>query len=167
MRVFSGATVSRSKTFNFVDPLQYAAHIRAADIEVFPTTKGEFSTQLTQVTFDQLWMQRTEENLPRVHRGAIKPDRKVFTFLTEDQPEVYNRGKLMSLGELSANDNGMQHVMTSGSYRFGGISLKLEVFAEKCESMFGVEFSPEQCNGMLRPPPELMKHFLELHALVA
>src|SRR3954453_16188919 len=167
MRVFSGAEVSRSKTFAFVDPLQYAAHIRAADIEVFPRTKGEFRTQLTQVTFDQLWMQRTEENLPRVHRGAIKPDRKVFTFLTEDQPEVYNRGKLLAVGELCANDNGMQHVVTTGNYRFGGISLKLEDFAAKCESMLGVEFHAEQCNGILRPPPELMKRFLELHALVA
>jgi AraC-like DNA-binding protein len=158
--------VSRSKTFAFVDPLQYAAHIRAADIEVFPTTKGEFRTQLTQVTFDQLWMQRTEENLPRVHRGVIKPDRKVFTFLTEDQPEVYNRGKLLSVGELCANDNDMHHVVTTGNHRFGGISLNLEDFAEKCQSMLGVDLRPEQCNGLLRPQPELMKRFLELHALV-
>ncbi|WP_354258555.1 helix-turn-helix domain-containing protein [Bradyrhizobium sp. F1.13.3] len=167
MRLLSEAEVSRSNVFSFVDPLQYAAHIRAADIEVFPTTKGEFRTQLTQVTFDQQWMQRTEENLPRIHRGAIRLDRKVFTFLTEDQPEVYNRGKLLSVGELCANDNDMQHVVTTGHYRFGGISLKLEDFAAKCESMLGVELRAEQCNGVLRPPPELMKRFLELHALVA
>ncbi|MET4042107.1 helix-turn-helix domain-containing protein [Bradyrhizobium sp. RT6a] len=158
--------MSRSKVLGFVDPFQYAANVRSADIEIFPTVKGKFGAQLTQVTFAQLWMQRFEETLPRIHRGTIKPDRKVFTFLTEDQPEVYNRGRLFSFGEVCANDSDMQHVVTTGNYRLGGISLKVDELAAACESVMGVEFRPEQCNGFLRPDPELLKRFLELHALV-
>ena len=115
---------------------------------------------------DKLWMQRFEETLPRLHRGTIRPDRKVFTFLTEDQPEVYNRGKLFSVGELCANDSDMQHVVTNGNYRLGGISLDPEELAAACKSMMGYEFDPEHCNRFLRPAPELMKRFLDLHATV-
>jgi len=81
-----------------------------------------------------------EENLSPVSPGSDQARPQGIHLPDEDQPEVYSRGKLMSLGELCANDNDMQHVVTSGNYRFGGISLKLEDFAEKFESMLGVEF---------------------------
>jgi AraC-like DNA-binding protein len=157
--------VTRSRILTFADPFQYAANVRSADIEIFPTTKGAFTAELTQVTFEQLWMQRFEETLPRVHRGTIKPDRKVFTFLTDNQPEVLNRGKLFSVGELCANDSDMQHVVTTGNYRLGGISLKPKELAAACRSM-GFEFHPEHCTRFLRPAPALMNRFLELHAMV-
>ena len=103
--------VAWSKVLTFVDPCQYTEAVRAADMQIFPTTKGEFRAELTQVTLDELWMQRFEEKLPRVHKGAARPGRKVFTFLTENQPEVRNRGRLLSLGELCADDHEMQHAV--------------------------------------------------------
>jgi AraC-like DNA-binding protein len=157
--------VNRTKVLNFVDPAQYAASIRSADIEIFPTAKGEFRSQLTQVTLDRLWMQRFEETLPRIHRGRVTATRKVFTFLTEDQPEVYNRGRLFSLGDLCAHDHDMQHVVTTGKYRLGGVSLAVKEIAEACSSMMGFEFDPQQRTRFLRPAPDLMKRFLDLHAI--
>jgi hypothetical protein len=123
--------VAWSKVFAFADPFQYTSAIRAADMQIFPTAKGEFRADLTQVTMNELWMQRFNENLPRILKGAIRPARRVFSFLTEDQPEVRNRGRLLSLGELCADDNEMQHVITNGNYRFGGMSLKPEEFAAR------------------------------------
>lgn len=158
--------MKRSRILLFADPAQYSANIRSADIEVLPTSKGVFEAQLTQVTLDQLWMQRFEETLSRVHRGAIRPDRKVFTFLTEDQPEVYNRGQLFSPGELCANDCDMQHVVTTGRYRLGGVSIRPSDLAAASKSMMGFEWQPEPCARFLRPAPELMKRLLELHAMV-
>ena len=60
-----------SKVLNFTEPGSYTAAIRAADMEILPTTTGEFRAELTQVTLKELWMQRFSENLPRVHKGAI------------------------------------------------------------------------------------------------
>jgi hypothetical protein len=73
-------------------------------MQLFPTVKGEFRAELTQVVMNELWMQRFRENLPRVHKGSVRTGRRVFTFLTEDQPEVYNRGRVLALGAMCSED---------------------------------------------------------------
>jgi AraC-like DNA-binding protein len=130
-----------------------------------PTAKGEFRAELTQVTMSELWMQRFNENLPRVHKGAARPGRRVFSFLTEDQPEVHNRGRLLSLGELCADDHEMQHATTTGNYRFGCMSLRLEEFAAACKAIVGCEFDTEPTTRFMRPNPNLMERLLKLHEM--
>ena len=152
-----------SKILTFVDPFQYTEAVRAADMQIFPTTKGQFRAELTQVTLDELWMQRFEEKLPRVHKGAARPGRKVFTFLTEDQPEVRNRGRLLSLGELCADDHEMQHAVTNGSYHFAAMSLRPEQLASACRAILGCEFGLERGTRFMRPNADLMGRLLKLH----
>ena len=60
---------------DFADPHPYAAAIRAADIELFPTSRGKFHAELTQISLDRLWLQRCTENLARVYVGAARPER--------------------------------------------------------------------------------------------
>ena len=98
-------------------------------------------------------MQRFNENLPRVHKGAARPGRRVFTFLTENQPDVYNRGRLLSLGELCADDHEMQHVRTTGNYRFGAMSLRPEEFAAACKAITGCEFDTERSTRFIPTKP--------------
>jgi hypothetical protein len=38
-----------SKVFSFTDPFPYQTAIRATDVELYPTTRGEFSAELTQI----------------------------------------------------------------------------------------------------------------------
>jgi hypothetical protein len=64
--------VAWSKVLTFTDPFQYTAAVRAADMQIFPTARGEFRAELTQVTMNELWMQRFNENLPRVHKRSSK-----------------------------------------------------------------------------------------------
>ena len=54
-----------SKVLSFNDPHPYASAVLAADMQVFPTAKGEFHAGLTQVVLNKLRMQRFEENLPQ------------------------------------------------------------------------------------------------------
>jgi AraC-like DNA-binding protein len=154
-----------SKVLTFVDPFQYTEAVRAADMQIFPTAKGEFRAELTQVTINELWMQRFAENLPRVHKGAARPGRRVFSFLTEDQPEVHNRGRLLSLGELCADDHEMQHVITTGNYHFGCMSLRPEELTAACKAIVGCEFDTERSTRFMRPNPDLMERLLKLHAM--
>lgn len=152
-----------SKVLTFADPFQYTEAVRAADMQIFPTAKGEFRAELTQVTMNELWMQRFDENLPRVHKGAARPGRRVFSFLTEDQPEVHNRGRLLSLGELCADDHEMQHAITTGNYHFGCMSLRPEELAAACKAIIGCEFDTERSTRFMRPNPALMQRLLKLH----
>src|SRR5260370_22624047 len=109
-----------SKVLNFTDPCPYMAAIRAADMEILPTTQGEFRAELTQVTLNELWMQRFSESLPRVHKGTVRGRRNGFTFLTEAQPELHNRGTLWSPGEICTPHFEVQHAATLAKYRLGG-----------------------------------------------
>ncbi|UFX47559.1 hypothetical protein HAP47_0013170 [Bradyrhizobium sp. 41S5] len=77
-----------SQIFAFRDPFLYQAAIRAADWEIFPTTKGEFRAELTQINLNKLWMQRLHETLPQVQVGTVRPGRKVIGFLTD--VEIFN-----------------------------------------------------------------------------
>ena len=114
---------------------------------------------------NELWMQRFSENLPRVHKGAARPGRKVFSFLTEDQPEVRNRGRLLSMGELCADDHEMQHAITTGNYRFGCMSLRPEEFAAACKAIVGCEFDTGRSTRFIRPNPDIMERLLKLHEM--
>ncbi len=154
-----------SKVLNFTDPCPYMAAIRAADMEILPTTKGEFRAELTQVTLNELWMQRFSESLPRVHKGTVRRGRNVFTFLTEDQPEVYNRGRLWSPGEICTEDFEVQHARTLGNYRLGGVSLKPARFAAACKAVVGCEFDAQRGKHFVRPKPDFMERLLKLHEL--
>jgi AraC-like DNA-binding protein len=158
--------VAWSKVLAFTDPHPYASAVLTADMQLFPTAKGEFRAGLTQVVLNQLRMQRFEENLPRVHKGVISRDRKVFTFLTADQPEVSNRGRILSLGEICADDFEVQHVRTKGNYRFGGVSLLPEDFAASCKAIVGCEPNAERGSQFIRPPSKLIERFLKLHEIV-
>jgi hypothetical protein len=84
------------------DPFPYQTNVRAADMRIFPTVKGEFRGQVTQIVMNELWMQRFHETLARVHKGTIRPGRKIFSFLSQVQPEVYHCGRLLLQGELIA-----------------------------------------------------------------
>jgi hypothetical protein len=81
-----------SKVLSFTDPFPYQAAIRAADVELYPTTRGEFRAELTQINLHQLWMQRFDEKLPGVFASRIKTGRRVIGFLTREQPAIQHCG---------------------------------------------------------------------------
>jgi AraC-like DNA-binding protein len=155
-----------SKVLTFDDPHPYTSAVLTADMRLFPTAKGEFRAGLTQIVLNKLRMQRFEENLPRVHTGAIRPDRKVFTFLTADQPEVSNRGRVLTLGEVCVDDYELQHVRTGGNYRLGAASLLSEDFAAACKAIVGCEPDGACGTQFVRPPSDLVERFLKVHEMV-
>jgi hypothetical protein len=75
--------MASSRILRFSDPAPYQAAIRATDVELYPTTKGQFRSELTQINFDRLWMQRFSETLPQVYASKIRPGRRVIGFLTD------------------------------------------------------------------------------------
>src|SRR5271165_1355728 len=82
-----------SQVFAFADPGQYATAIRAADVTVVPTARGDFHAGLTRVDFHRLWMQRFDESAPVTKYSAIHRQRSVIVFLASpDQPAIHHGG---------------------------------------------------------------------------
>ncbi len=134
-----------SKVLSFTDPFTYQTAIRAVDLELLPTAKGEFRAELTQVCLNQVWMQRTRENLPRVGAGTIRPGRRVIGFLTDaNSPALQDSGMGISPGDVVVNNFDVTHQRTGGDFCYGTSPLK----------------------HVVRPSPELMSRLFRLHELV-
>jgi hypothetical protein len=155
-----------SRVLSFTDPFPYQATVRATDVEMIPTKRGNFLAELTQVTFDRLWMQRFHEMQPQVHTSQIRPGRKVIAFLTGEQPPLLHRGKELSPREIVVCNYDVMHHRTEGEARFGSMSLANDDFDTACKAIAGHEFPERELKYVIQPGPALMSRLLSLHEMV-
>ena len=119
--------------------------VQAAEVEIYPTTRGKFHSEITQIGLNRVWMQRFHQQLAQVNSVAIKPGRKVIGFLTkEHQPMLQHCGMDVSAGEIIVND-----------------------FDAAAKAISGYEFPGTALKHLVRPSPELMSRLLELHKMVS
>jgi len=153
-----------SAVLNFTDPYPYQTALRAAQLEFLPTEKGEFRAELTQVTFDQLWMQRGDESLPRIFHGAVSPLRVAIGFLTDsDQPGYRHCGMDVSPGEIIFDDHNEMHRQTMVPCRWGSLSLTPEGLCAAGHAIAGRPVIAPSVTTVVRPAHALMSRLLALH----
>jgi AraC-like DNA-binding protein len=153
-----------SRTFSFIDPEPYQAAIRASSIELFPTTKGDFNAELTQIELNQLWMQRGCENLPAISRGVLTAKRAVIEFLArQDQPPYQHNGVEVSPGEIVINDWRLVHRRCFRPHHWGSMSLAPADLAAAGRALTGQELNVPLVTRIVRPAPKLMVRLLSLH----
>jgi AraC-like DNA-binding protein len=156
-----------SKVFSFTDPFSYQSTIRAADVELYPTTRGEFRAELTQVNLHRLWMQRFEEKLPEVYASRVRPGRRVIGFLTTtNQPTLQHCGISLSPRDIVICNHDVMHQRTKGDCRFGAMSLATDDFDAACIAITGHEFLEPSLKHLVRPSLDLMSRLVKLHEMV-
>jgi AraC-like DNA-binding protein len=154
----------KSRTYSFVDPYPYQATIRAADMEVLVTGRGNFRAELTQIDLPQLWMQRGRENLPRIFHGAVHTSRAAIGFLTAaNQPAVYHCGAVMRPGDIVINDSLFMHRRTEAPCEWGAMSLTPDDLAAVGIAISGYELTVPSHARIVRPSPPHMSRLLSLH----
>jgi AraC-like DNA-binding protein len=154
-----------SHNFTFADPDPYQAAIRAAEVEVLVTAKGDFRSDLTQVDLHRLWMQRSNEILPRVFHFTISKERAPIVFLADrDQPEIRYNGMEVSPGEIIVDAPGAtHHWWTRAPTRWAAMSLAPDDLAAAAHALTGRELTVPTVTHVVRPPPVLMKRLMSLH----
>ncbi len=155
-----------SKVLSFTDPFPYQAAIRAADVELLPTARGEFRAELTQINLNQLWMQRFREKLPQVFTSKVRPGRKVIGFLTGEQRAIQHCGMDLSPRDIVICNYDVMHHRTTGGCHFGAMSLTTDDFDAACKAVAGHEFSGSPLKHLVRPDTALMSRLLKLHEMV-
>ena len=65
-----------SVVYAATDPCEYGAVIRGADVNVLINGRGNFQAKVTRIDLHNMWLQRGEENLPRIFRST-PPDNRV------------------------------------------------------------------------------------------
>ena len=153
-----------SKVLSFAEPFSYQTAIRGAELEVIPTARGEFRSELTQICLDQVWMQRARENLPRIYTGTTTRDRRVIGFLTDkNHPPIKHCGKEVVAGDIIVNDGAGMHRQTKSYCNWGSMSLALDDFNVACKAIVGSQLPPVLSTYVVRPSPVLMSRLLSAH----
>jgi AraC-like DNA-binding protein len=159
--------MARSTALCFSDPMSFQAAISTADLQLLPTARGQFRAELTKVCFDQLWMQRFNQNLPLINAGAMKPGRRVFTFFTSAEPQAMrHRGMAVLSGDIIVNNFDEIHQQTEAEFRLGSMSLKTHCLDTAFKAITGREFSGSPLKHLVRPNAALMSRLLKLHEMV-
>jgi AraC-like DNA-binding protein len=156
--------MSSSAYFTFTDPYAYQTAIRNGQVESFPTTRGDFRAELTQVNLHRLLMQRGHESLPGVSFWTVNPDRTAIGFLTEaHQPAILNCGTEVSPGHIIVNSRQSMHQRTEAALDWGTMSLTPNDLAAASKALTGHELTVAVGTCLVRPSSELMSRLLKLH----
>jgi AraC-like DNA-binding protein len=161
-----GSESALEQSLTFDDPVHCQAAVRAGDWQVYPTKKGQFRAELTQITLNQLWTQSFHHELPQIQTGTVTPNRKVIGFLTEvRQPAIHHRGEEVSPHDVILNTDVM-HIRAEGDCRYGGMSLAQDGFDAACQAIVGSQFEQPSFKSVVRPNLELMRRLVNLQKSV-
>lgn len=157
-----------SSISRFADPEACQLAIQGvAGLEIMPTARGKFDTEVIKVRFDQLWMQRFHSALPQVVTCAHPADRQAISFLTEpDSPKLYYCGRELRPGEIAISRQDMMHKRFDGDLRKGAMSLPKKRLQSIFKTVTGHDFPDDNELRIVRPDPEAMPHLLKLHSVV-
>jgi AraC-like DNA-binding protein len=156
-----------SRVFRFSDPLECQAVIWSADCELFPTAKGSFRAELTQIGMNSLWMHRIRVSLPQVNTVAVKPGRRSIGFLTElNSSPFLHCGLEVSPGDIIVNRFDVVHQRSDAKLHYGTMSLPMDDLDAAAETIIGRDLSKAQHERVIRPDSVLMLRLLRLHKSV-
>jgi hypothetical protein len=149
----------------FADSDEYAAAIRAAEVEQTVTGRGRFAAKHVRIDLHRLWMQRFSDNLPRVFHAAHMPGRAMIQFRTEPGPSLSAGGlEMRPTNFLRHSPADTYHERSSGSASCGAMSLPVEDLVTIGEAMAGVDLRPPRDTLLITPPPTAMARLQRLHA---
>ena len=153
-----------SRVFDFVEPYSFQAAIRAGTYEVLVNARGAFKTELTRVSLDRLWLQRSESNLPWIMRRWTDPARSPIVFLAEtDQAPVHEDGEEMAADQIAVYCGGINHGRTEGPSQLASMSLTPEDLDAAFEALTGRPYSAPSDTHVVRPDPQSMTRLRTLH----
>jgi len=152
----------------FTDPDDYAASIRATSAEMTVTARGQFSAKLIRIDLHRLWTQRFFDNLARLAHSAAVSGRATFSFRTQPGPSLLWGGAEMLPTNIVRHGEGASTFQrSSGSARWGAMSLPLADAAAVGETLAGCDLMPPRSTTLITPSPSAMARLQRLHAAAA
>jgi AraC-like DNA-binding protein len=154
-----------SAVTTFSDPYSYQETIRAADVEVVVTGRGEFQAELTRVDLGRIWMQRGYQSLPCIARTSDDAERNSILFIARsDEPAISHNSREFASGEIvfkaQASTNYLQ---IAAPCHWGAVSLTPENLAAAGRSLVGRELHAPRNQSIVRPSHDTFSRLLRLH----
>lgn len=154
-----------SRVLSFDDPSACQAIFPSADVELFPTARGNFHADITQIGINGIWLHRIHVSLPEINTVAVKPGHRSIGFLTEcNSSSLLSGGLDVRPGEIVVNrSNNVVHQRTDADFHYGTVSMPADRLAAAAEEIMGCELSEPLRRSTVRPPSALMPRLLNLH----
>jgi AraC-like DNA-binding protein len=159
--------VASSRVCSFTDPSACQAVFQTADVELFPTAKGSFHAEVTQIGINKLLIHRVRISLPEVNTIALKLGRKSIGFLTEpNSSPLRHCGFEVLPGDVVVNRSDVAHQRSGANFHYGAMSLPIEDLHATVETIIGRELPETSPERIVRPDSALMLRLLKLHKSV-
>jgi AraC-like DNA-binding protein len=159
--------VAWSKVCSFADPLACQAVFQTADVELFPTAKGSFHAEVTQIGINRLLLHRVRISLPEVNTVALRHGRKSIGFLSEpNSAPLRHCGFEVLPGDIVVNRSDVAHQQSGANFHYGAMSLPNDELDAAVETIVGRELPERSRERVIRPDSALMLRLLKLHKSV-
>lgn len=153
-----------SRVLSFDDPSACQAVFPSADVELFPTVRGNFHADVTQIGINGIWLHRIHISLPEIDTVAVKPGRRLIGFLTEPNlSSLLHCGLDVRPGDIVVNRSDVAHQRSDADFHYGTVSLPSDRLAAAAEAIIGRELLEPAHKSTVRPPSALMLRLLKLH----
>ena len=151
------------RVLTFTDPFSYQSVLLGIDAQIYPTGRGEFHSELTQVGLNQVWTQRYHEKLPRIFASSMKLDRRVIGFLTdENQPAIRYCSLDVSPRDVIVRGGDEVYQHSAAGCRYATMSLATADLDFAYETLVGRELVSPRSTYLTRPDHALMSRLLKL-----
>jgi AraC-like DNA-binding protein len=156
-----------SRVVSLTDPSACKAVIPFAEVTLFPTARGNFHAEITQIGMKRLWIQRFHVSLPQINTLAVKRGRRSIGFLTElDSTPFLHCGLQVSPGDIVVNRFDVVHQRSDANLHYGTMSLSTDDLDVAAEAIIGRELPRRPHKRVIRPDSRQMLRLLKLHRCV-
>jgi AraC-like DNA-binding protein len=153
-----------SSAHSFADPDEFASSVRASKVQLTLTRAGDFEAKIVRIDLHRLWLQRFDDNLPRVAHSANLKGRAIIMFRAGPGPELLRNGRPMEPSELRRCADGQEaYERSAGRTVRGAMSLSVEDLAEFGAEMAGCDLSPPPLEHIVAPSPVALAALQRLH----
>jgi AraC-like DNA-binding protein len=153
-----------SAVLTFTDPDVFHSAIRDAHAEGVVTGRGDFHAEFATVRLDRLFLQRSQETLPRTTYSATDPKLFGIIFATNPGQQIHINGLELSQRDIVAFRAGsMGHNRSSTACEWGSLALTHVDLAAAGEALIGRELTAPSFTHRIRPPAPLLSRLSNLH----
>jgi AraC-like DNA-binding protein len=149
------------------DAEHFASLMRPASTEVLATKRGPFRAKIIRIDLGELWMQRGEENAPRVMRAAPTPGRMILSFLTGPGSSLRDGIEVPSGSITLFSQREPRWHVTTGPSRWGSLSVPLSIAAGVGDILAGRQLDRIDTQCIVQPAEAAMRRLMQLHGAAA
>jgi AraC-like DNA-binding protein len=154
-------------TRTFVEPDDYEASLRQAQIEALIVPRGKFKVRFTWAELHQLRVLRCEENFPHVAYMQLAPGMAFLTFPVGSGALPIWCGREMQAGEIMLHSRGERvHQSTLGPSVWNVIAMEPNQLARYHRALTRKPVAWPMEGRVMRPSPRLAARVRRLHAQI-